>query len=99
MTPEQRIDQLEFLLSEAMSTLDSHAAQLKQNATLLTRLIDNSDRLINIVEQQGQSISFLLTELAGAGSRQQELAERSISMESQLNSIHDKLDLILLKLS
>jgi ABC-type transporter Mla subunit MlaD len=38
MTADQRLDQLERLLSEAMTILDRHTAQLKQLGTAVGQL-------------------------------------------------------------
>jgi chromosome segregation ATPase len=55
MTSDQRLDQLEPLLSEAMTILDRHTAQLKQ----LTNAVG---QLTTIAIQQSDNISFLLRE-------------------------------------
>ena len=55
MTADQRLDQLEPLLSEAMTILDRHTAQLKQ----LTNAVG---QLTIIATQQSDNISFLLRE-------------------------------------
>jgi chromosome segregation ATPase len=55
MTADQRLDQLEPLLSEAMTILDRHTAQLKQ----LTNAVG---QLTTIATQQSDNISFLLRE-------------------------------------
>jgi len=55
MTADQRLDQLEPLLAEAMTILDRHTAQLKQ----LTNAVG---QLTTIAMQQSDNISFLLNE-------------------------------------
>ncbi|MDO7885220.1 hypothetical protein [Hymenobacter cheonanensis] len=55
MTADQRLDQLEPLLSEAMTILDRHTAQLKQ----LTNAVG---QLTTIAVQQSDNIAFLLRE-------------------------------------
>jgi uncharacterized protein YejL (UPF0352 family) len=55
MTADQRLDQLELLVSEALTVLDRHTAQLKQ----VTSAVSN---ITTLVIQQSDSISFLLRE-------------------------------------
>jgi chromosome segregation ATPase len=55
MTADQRLDQLEPLLSEAMTILDRHTAQLKQ----LTNAVS---QLTTVATQQSDNIAFLLRE-------------------------------------
>jgi len=55
MTADQRLDQLEPLLAEAMTILDRHTAQLKQ-------LNNAVGQLTTIAIQQSDNISFLLRE-------------------------------------
>lgn len=55
ITADQRLDQLEPLLSEAMTILDRHTAQLKQ----LTNAVG---LLTTIATQQSDNISYLLRE-------------------------------------
>lgn len=58
MTADERLDQLEPLLSEALTVLDRHTYQLKQlNAAV--------SHLTAAVAQQGDNISFLLREQSG----------------------------------
>lgn len=55
MTGDQRLDQLEPLLSEAMTILDRHTAQLKQ-------LTNMNSQIIGILTQQSDNSSLLLQE-------------------------------------
>ncbi len=55
MTADQRLDQLELLVSEALTVLDRHTAQLKQ----LTATVG---QIITILTQQSDNIAFLLQE-------------------------------------
>ena len=55
MAADERLDQLEPLLSEALTILDRHTHQLKQ----LNGAVGN---LAIIVAKQGDNISFLLQE-------------------------------------
>jgi chromosome segregation ATPase len=55
MTSDDRLDQLEPLVSEALNVLDRHTLQLKQ-------LNGAVSQLATAVAQQGDNISFLLRE-------------------------------------
>ena len=55
MTSDERLDQLEPLVSEALNVLDRHTLQLKQ-------LNGAVSQLTAAVAQQGDNISFLLRE-------------------------------------
>lgn len=55
MTADDRLNQLEPLLSETMSILDRHTAQLKQLSFAISQVS-------TAVVQQGENISFLLRE-------------------------------------
>ena len=58
MNADERLDQLEPLLSEALTVLDRHTYQLKQLFGAVTQLT-------SVVAQQGDNISFLLREQSG----------------------------------
>ena len=55
MTADESFDQLEPLLSEALTVLDRHTYQLKQLNSAVSQLAD-------VATQQGDNISFLLRE-------------------------------------
>ena len=55
MTADDRLNQLEPLLSEALTVLDRHTYQLKQLNVAVSQLF-------TAVSQQGDNISFLLRE-------------------------------------
>jgi chromosome segregation ATPase len=55
MTADQRLDQLELLVSEALTVLDRHTSQLKQ-------LTGTVGQIITILTQQSENIAFLLQE-------------------------------------
>ncbi|QKG57618.1 hypothetical protein GKZ68_13890 [Hymenobacter sp. BRD128] len=112
MTADQRLDQLEPLLSEAMTILDRHTAQLKQ----LTNAVG---QLTTIAIQQSDNISFLLREhviiktdvaelkddvailKGGVAELKGDVAELKsgmVGLEQGQAGMNDKLDLILSKL-
>ncbi|MBC6612983.1 hypothetical protein H8B15_18825 [Hymenobacter sp. BT507] len=55
MTPDQRLDQLEPMIAEAMTILDRHTAQLKQLSSAVGQLTE-------VVTLQSSNISFILRE-------------------------------------
>ncbi|MGY3089192.1 hypothetical protein ACVWYF_002232 [Hymenobacter sp. UYAg731] len=55
MTADDRLNQLEPIIAEAITILDRHTNQLKQ-------LTVATGQIITAVTQQGESISFLLRE-------------------------------------
>ena len=55
MTADDRLDQLEPLVSEALNVLDRHTLQLKQLNTAV-------GQLTTVIGQQGDNISFLMRE-------------------------------------
>ncbi len=56
MTADQRLDQLEPLVSQTLAVADRHTAQLKQ--------------LVNLVTQQSDNIQFVLKELEAVKEKQ-----------------------------
>ena len=78
MNADQRLDQLEPLLSEAMTVLDRHTYQLK-------RLSERVAHLIGLVVKQSDNISFLLSENVL-------IRERIDKQETQLNRLEAKVD-------
>jgi chromosome segregation ATPase len=109
MTADQRLDQLEPLLAEAMTILDRHTAQLKQ----LTNAVG---QLTTIAIQQSENISFLLNEhvimkdgiatlksdvaelKSDVAELKSDVAELKADMVELKASVNNKLDLILSKL-
>lgn len=51
MTPEERLDQLEPLLSETTAILDRHTAQLRQHAALLRQLVQATESNTQLMQQ------------------------------------------------
>ncbi|RZK38463.1 MAG: hypothetical protein EOO57_04115 [Hymenobacter sp.] len=102
MTADQRLDQLEPLLSEAMTILDRHTAQLKQLGNAVSQLT-------TIAVQQSDNISFLLrehlvtkadiaeikTDVAGLTTDIAEIKQNQQAMQADFGN---KLDQILSKL-
>ncbi|WP_210521044.1 hypothetical protein [Hymenobacter terricola] len=73
MTADDRLNQLEPLLSEALTVLDRHTYQLKQ-------LSGAVGQLTTAVAQQGDNISFLLRE-------QMEMKADIIEIKADMNGI------------
>ena len=81
MTADERLDQLEPLLSEALTVLDRHTYQLKQLNSAVGQLNSTVSQLANVATQQGDNISFLLRE--------------QLAMKTQQDGMNGKLDQIL----
>ena len=80
MTADERLDQLEPLLSEALTVLDRHTYQLKQ-------LSASVGQLTNAVVQQGDNISFLLREQLGMKVQQEGMKVQRDQMDGKLDQI------------
>ena len=80
MTADERLDQLEPLLSEALTVLDRHTYQLKQ-------LSASVGQLTNAVVQQGDNISFLLREQLGMKVQQEGMKVQQDAMDGKLDQI------------
>jgi ABC-type transporter Mla subunit MlaD len=81
MTADERLDQLEPLLSEALTVLDRHTYQLKQLNSAVGQLNSAVSHLANVATHQGDNISFLLRE--------------QLAMKTQQDQMDGKLDQIL----
>ena len=81
MTADERLDQLEPLLSEALTVLDRHTYQLKQLNSAVGQLNSTVSQLANVATPQGDNISFLLRE--------------QLAMKTQQDGMNGKLDQIL----
>ena len=66
MTADESFDQLEPLLSEALTVLDRHTYQLKQLNSAVSQLT-------NAATQQGDNISFLLREQLAMKTQQDQM--------------------------
>lgn len=88
MTADDRLNQLEPLLSETMSILDRHTAQLKQLSFAISQVS-------TAVVQQGENISFLLREQLTMKTQQDTMKTQLDGVETQLDGVTGKLDHIL----
>lgn len=64
MTPDERLDQLEPILSETTAILDRHTAQLRQHAGLLKQLVQATEANGQLMQQLLTTQQELRTELA-----------------------------------
>ena len=85
MTADDRLNQLEPLLSETMSILDRHTAQLKQLSFAISQVS-------TAVVQQGENISFLLREQLTMKAQQNDLKTQQDAMKTQLDGVETQLD-------
>ena len=85
MTADERLDQLEPLLSEALTVLDRHTYQLKQ-------LSASVSQLTTAVVQQGDNISFLLRDQLMMKTQQGEMKAQQDKMKAQQDEMNGKQD-------
>ena len=81
MTVDQRLDQLEPLVSQTLAVADRHTAQLKQ--------------LVNLVTQQSDNTQFILQELVKMKGELGELKVESRESKEKQTAMDPKLDRIL----
>ena len=98
MTADQRLDQLEPILSEAITVLDRHTFQLKQLNTAVGTLTD-------LMTKQSDNVSFLLADNMLIKDRLTKIEGDVAGLKSDVAGLKDgqtaintKLDLILSKL-
>ncbi|MBT2556295.1 hypothetical protein J7E24_00700 [Hymenobacter sp. ISL-91] len=77
MTPEERLDQLEPLLSETTAILDRHTAQLRQHANLLRQLVQATESNTQLMQQLLAGQAGCLEQLALLNSPLPQPAEAS----------------------
>ena len=64
MTADQRLDQLEPLVSQTLAVADRHTAQLKQISTAVNHLQDAVGQLLEAGLIQSDNIQFVLREVS-----------------------------------
>ena len=65
MTADQRLDQLEPLVSQTLAVADRHTAQLRQISTTVGHLQEAVGQLLETGQAQSDNIQFVLRELSG----------------------------------
>lgn len=105
MNADQRLDQLEPMLAEAMAILDRHTAQLKQLSSAVSQLTEGvalqSSNISFILREQiamKADIAELKTDMAGLKSDVAGLKTSIANLEAGQASTNEKLDLILSRL-
>ena len=78
MTADQRLDQLEPLVSQTLAVADRHTAQLKQ--------------LVNLVTQQSDNIQFVLKELEVAKEKQAATYAKIETVSTSLEAVSSKIE-------
>ena len=73
MTADQRLDQLEPLVSQTLAVADRHTAQLKQ--------------IIGILSQQSENTQFLLEEMVKVRSEISELKSGASELKNAVNEL------------
>ena len=64
MTADQRLDQLEPLVSQTLAVADRHTAQLRQISTTVGHLQEAASHLLEAGQVQSDNIQFVLRELS-----------------------------------
>ena len=64
MTADQRLDQLEPLVSQTLAVADRHTAQLRQISTTVGHLQEAVGQLLETGQVQSDNIQFVLRELS-----------------------------------
>lgn len=77
MTADQRLDQLEPLVSQTLAVADRHTVQLKQ--------------LVNLVTQQSDNIQFVLKELEAVKQKQIATDAKIEAVSSSLEAVSSKI--------
>ncbi len=97
MTPEERLNQLEPLLSETTAILDRHTAQLRQHAGLLKQLVQttesNSEALGQVLAAQAD-LRGELTQLNGHLSRLATGTGAGESIQEQVGGVESRLEVL-----
>ena len=78
MTADQRLDQLEPLVSQTLAVADRHTAQLKQ--------------LVNLVTQQSDNIQFVLKELEVVKEKQAATDAKIETVSTSLEAVSSKIE-------
>ena len=76
MTAEQRLDQLELLMVQALATLDQHTAQNERHTTQLKMII-------SVITQQSDNTTFLLREQSEMKREQSEMKHEQSEMKRE----------------
>jgi predicted membrane chloride channel (bestrophin family) len=84
MTADQRLDQLEPLVSQTLAVADRHTAQLKQLVNMMTQQM-------GMMTQQSENIQFVLSELVAIKEKQTVTDVKVQTMDSKLDRIIDLL--------
>ncbi len=102
MTPEERLNQLEPLLSETTAILDRHTAQLRQHAGLLKQLVQttesNSQTLGQVLTAQSDlrgeltQLNSHLSRLATGTGAGELIQEQVGGVESRLEVLENRLE-------
>ena len=95
MTADQRLDQLEPLMSESMAILDRHTAQLKQLIVISTQHSESISFLIHEVLEVKTDVAALKTDVAVLKTDVAALTNEVVALKTGLAGVDAKLDRIL----
>ena len=89
MTADQRLDQLEPLVSQTLAVADRHTAQLKQIVGIVTQLLEaGSVQSVNtqfVLREMGELRQDVNQEISGVKKEMQELKEEVSQGQSMTN--------------
>ena len=92
MTADQRLDQLEPLVSQTLAVADRHTAQLKQIYGILSQHSDTLQFILREMVEVKQDIGELKQ---GVGALQETTNTRLTAVDTNINGLNNKLDRIL----
>jgi len=106
MTSDQRLDQLEPLISQTLAVADRHTAQLRQIANVVIQQSDNMEFALRELHEVKQEVSGLKRELSVLNEGQAMtnlrlgVMENSVSVvDAKVTNLDSKLDRLLNLLS
>ena len=92
MTADQRLDQLEPLVSQTLAVADRHTAQLKQLVNLVTQQSDNTQFILQELVKMKGELGEMKGELGELKVESRESKEKQTAMDSKLDRILDLLN-------
>lgn len=89
MTADQRLDQLEPLVSQTLAVADRHTAQLKQIIGITTQLLEagsvQSDNMQFVLREMGELKQDVNREISGVKKEVQDMKEEVSQAQSMTN--------------
>ena len=95
MTADQRLDQLEPLVSQTLAVADRHTAQLKQIVGILSQQSENTQFLLKELVEVKSEVAGLKDGLGSLRNEVRELKADSTASKAAQASMNSKLDRII----